>query len=539
MRTWIFAAVVALAATAVPGHAASPLVCAPDAPPDKFRLLRQLTLDLYGRIPTIEEYQALADRPELDAATIDAMFTTDEFFVGARAYFRHLIWGGLPDDLSVVGNQRVVTRQATTNLYFVGTLRTTFRGRADVTCLDQAQTQFDAAGRPLPISTFADATCAGGTCRQEGYVMVTPYWATAPVKVCAFDAQALATGTGATSPTCGPYTINAGCGCGAGLRYCLPAAGDANHAAIRAALADEAPRIFESVVRAHGSYFETFTTRRSFVNGPLVQFYGQLSGPGVALRQGGAIGYDGRMPATLPALGFAERDTWMPVERDDVHAGALTTAGFMLRFASNRARVNRWYTAFRCEPFLPPAGGLPPEPPGLPDPNLRTRNGCGGCHDTIERAAAHWGRWRNTSQVGYLAPADVDFTAARAECTTATPAGSRGFCDAYFITDRNSTHPDELAAWKGWPQARAYLSDAEAMAIDRGPAGLVDDPAEQAKVGECAVRTLAQTLLGRELTADETLTWLPQATAAFAAGGYDWSALYRSLIDLPQYRVTR
>ena len=53
------------------------------------------------------------------------------------------------------------------------------------------------------------------------------------------------------------------------------------------------------------------------------------------------------------------------------------------------------------------------------------------------------------------------------------------------------------------------------------------------------MRTLAQTLLGRELTADETLTWLPQATAAFAAGGYDWSALYRSLIDLPQYRVSR
>ena len=288
-------------------------------------MLRQLTLDLYGRIPTIDEYQALAARPALDAAAIDAMFTTDEFFVGARAYFRHLIWGGLPDDLAVVGNQRTVTRQATTNLWFAGNLRGTFRGRVDVVCLDQPQTQFDAAGRPVPISTFADATCTGGTCRQEGYVMVTPYWATAPIKVCAFDAQALATGTGATPPTCGPYTINAGCGCGAGLRYCLPGTGDPNHAAVRAALADEAPRIFESVVREHGSYFDAFTTQRSFVNGPLAHFYADLSGPGVALRQAGAVGYDGRMSATLPALAFADRDTWVPIERDAVHAGANST----------------------------------------------------------------------------------------------------------------------------------------------------------------------------------------------------------------------
>ena len=165
MRTWMLAVAIAVT-TAGTGHAASPLVCAPDAPPDKFRMLRQLTLDLYGRIPTIDEYQALAARPALDAAAIDAMFTTDEFFVGARAYFRHLIWGGLPDDLAVVGNQRTVTRQATTNLWFAGNLRGTFRGRVDVVCLDQPQTQFDAAGRPVPISTFADATCTGGTCRH-------------------------------------------------------------------------------------------------------------------------------------------------------------------------------------------------------------------------------------------------------------------------------------------------------------------------------------------------------------------------------------
>lgn len=530
--------VVTLVALAPAGaHAASPQECAPDGPPDKYRLLRQLTLDLYGRIPTYEEYQALAPEPELSAATIDRLFTSEEYFVGVREYFRGLIWGGLPDDQNVIGTQRLMTRVATTNLHFVGNLRTTFRGRADVTCLDQPQATFDAQGRPVPISTFTDTSCAGGTCRQEGYVMVTPYWSPTAIKVCAYDAQALATGTGTTPPTCGPYTINAGCGCGADLRYCILGAGDPNHVAVRNALADEAPRIFESVVRERRSYFETFTTTRTFVNGPLAHWYRNLSGSSIALRQGGTIGYDLKVP-TVPAVPFADRDTWMPIDRDAVHAGVLTTPGFMLRFASNRARVNRWYSAFRCEPFLPPAGGLPPEPPGLPEPNLRVRGACGGCHETIEKAAAHWGRWRNTAQIGYLNPTDVDYSAARPECKPIVGA-ARAFCNAYFITRENSTHPEELANWEGWPQARAYLSTEEAGAIDRGPAGLVDEPAEQAKVAECAVRTLAQQLLGRELTADETLKWLPGATAAFAASNHDFTALYRSMVDLPQYRVSR
>ena len=541
MRHLLLAVAVATVASAAltPVHAASPEACAPDAAPDKYRMLRQLTLDLYGRIPTYDEYVALDGRDDLDTAAIDAMFSTDEYYAGVRDYFRHLIWGGLPDDLNVIGSQRLVSRAATTNLHFVGNLRSTFRARNDVICLDQLQTQFDAAGRPVPISTFADPTCTGGTCRQEGYVMVTPYWSPTPIKVCAYDAQALAIGTGATPPACGPYTINAGCGCGDGLRHCILGATDANHVAIRAALAEEAPRIFEAVVRDGRSYFDTFTTKQSFANGPLIHFYTELSGPEVTLRQGGTVGYDGRMPATMPTVPFADRTTWMPLERDAAHAGVLTTAGYMLRFASNRARVNRWYTAFRCEPFQPPAGGLPPDVGGQPDPNLRTRNGCGSCHETIERAAAHWGRWRNTSQFGYFTPADVDFAAARAECATGSPSSSRAFCDAYFITDRNSTHPDELAQWKGWPQARAWLSTEEAAAIETGPGGLVDEPGEQAKVAECAVRTLTQQLLGRELTADETLTWLPVATQAFAADGYQFSKLYRSLIDLPQYRITR
>ena len=142
MRHLLLAIAVALVASAAPTpvHAASPEACAPDAAPDKYRMLRQLTLDLYGRIPTYDEYVALDGRDDLDTAAIDAMFSTDEYYAGVRDYFRHLIWGGLPDDLNVIGSQRLVSRAATTNLHFVGNLRTTFRARNDVICLDQLQT---------------------------------------------------------------------------------------------------------------------------------------------------------------------------------------------------------------------------------------------------------------------------------------------------------------------------------------------------------------------------------------------------------------
>ncbi|MEZ4403296.1 MAG: hypothetical protein R3B06_24940 [Kofleriaceae bacterium] len=522
-------------------HAASPEACAPDAAPDKYRMLRQVTLDLWGRIPTYDEYRALDDQAELTGAAIDAMFTSEEYFAQLRSYFRHLIWGGLPDDFGVTGSQRRMTRQATTNLYFVGNLRSTFRGRADVTCLDQAQTSFDADGRPVPISTFVDPTCSGAThtCKQEGYVMVTPYWSATPLKVCAYDAQALAVGVGAGSPTCTPYTIDAGCGCGPNLRNCTPGIGDANHTAIRDALAEESTRIFDAVVRSGRSYFDTFTTRETYVNGPLVQFYKNLAGADIKIEQGGAVGYDPLMPAALPTLAFGDVDTWVPVTRPEGHAGVLTTAGFQLRLGSNRGRVNRWYSAFRCEPFVPPAGGLPADTGGEPDPNLRTRNGCAGCHNTIEPAAAHFARWRTQGQFGFFPPTVVNASGPHAGCSTGCTSGAcKSFCDAYFITTRNST-AQQQADYMSWPQASLYLDAAETAAIDRGPAGLVDDADEQAKVASCAVRTLSEQLLGRDLTPDETLKWLPEATATFAASGYKFTSLYRALLDLPQYRQTR
>jgi len=52
-------------------RAQSPEICAPVEQLDKYRYLRQLTLDLYGRIPTVEEYERLHTLEDVSEEIID------------------------------------------------------------------------------------------------------------------------------------------------------------------------------------------------------------------------------------------------------------------------------------------------------------------------------------------------------------------------------------------------------------------------------------------------------------------------------------
>ena len=535
-------------AAAPPVRAESPAECAPGTV-DRVRLLRQLSLDLYGRPPTVDEYEAVRALPDVGPDQLRAMMASDEYFAQVREYHRALLWGGLAVDFDLAPNARRLRRfaaggpGAADDLWRQPNLRVTYRGRNTVECLDQEQVAFDAAGRPVPIETFADATCRNGTCVREGFVRVRPYWdPNVEYKVCAFDAQALARGLG-NNVTCGPFATNgagnpvadAGCGCGEGLRHCLPEPNHPAHVAMRSAIVDEPLRIFEQVIRAGQPYFDAFTTRTSFINGPLRAFYQQVGGPQVPLRAAGSVGYQPKI-AALPEVPVGDQ-TWGPVTRDDVHAGVLTTAGYHLRLATNRARVNRFYTAFRCEPFLPPAEGLPADVGGVPEPDLRIRPGCASCHATLEVSAAYWGRWRTTSTYGYFDPAQIDLMGPFAECRACTNCSA--FCNQYFITAQTSTNPDELAAWRGYHRARIYLSEQEASAMAVGPAGLVDEPDEQARLAACTVRTLAEQRFNRPLTDDEVLDWLPALTQSFAASGYRFDELERAILSSPTYRTLR
>ena len=59
-------------------NAQSPEICAPVEQLDKYRYLRQLTLDLYGRIPTVEEYERLHSLDDVSDEMIDEMIGSPE-----------------------------------------------------------------------------------------------------------------------------------------------------------------------------------------------------------------------------------------------------------------------------------------------------------------------------------------------------------------------------------------------------------------------------------------------------------------------------
>lgn len=527
-------------AAPAPAHAASPTHCAPSVDLDPLQLLRQVSLDLRGRVPSYEEYEWVrgAEDPALAAeGLIDEMLESEDYLTTVREYHQALLWGTLDRTLvpSMFAAQRGLAPNGAGN-WRLGNMRRVYRGD-NIDCLNQPQIQFDAQGRPVPLETYADPACSGGTCRREGFVMVEPYWAPGTeIKVCAYDAQEAAVGQNGVA--CSLYHTNDQlCGCGPGLTHCGPDnVGTANQL-VRDALAEEPARIFQWVVQEGRSYLEAFTTDTTFVNGPVAHYYRHNTGT-TAITLGGAVAYDPAIdPAALPELPYDDVDTWVPVERQGAHAGAFTTLGYLVRFASNRARANRFHTAFYCDPFVPQQDGLPPEE-ASPSPNLRERAGCADCHQELEPAAAHWARWRTGGTYGYFAPELVDFAEPRTDCICGPGLPNcSAFCSTYYVTAGNSGD-EEFALYQGLPKAAAWLVEDDHDNVEKGPLGLTDTDTERDQIAQCAVRNLGEHLLGRELAADD-LGWLAGHVEAFEAGGYDYTAMVRRMVADARYRTIR
>lgn len=525
----------------LPALAQSPEECAPTDSIDHLRLLRQASLDIRSRAPSYDELVALRDASDREAAlesAVAAMFEEEAYYDQVRRTFQVQLWSSLDAvDLLIAGQNRLAYNSSE-QMYYQNNTQRKYRGDNQYHCLDQPQTEYDAAGHPIPIRTFDEADCRDvgygeGTCVQEGYEMITPFWdPSVQIKVCAFDAQALATGLDGND--CDTYNTNdRGCGCGPNLRRCMREneTGD-----IRRALEEEPARIFEHIVRNGMPFTEAFTTRTSFVNGRSAHMYEHMDGY-TGITQTGQIVFDPQMPA-LPAIPYTD-EGWREIERGPAHAGVLTTMAYLLRFASNRARANRFYTAFLCDPFVPSADGLPAEE-DEPDPNLRMRNGCQDCHNVLEPAAAHWARWRTGGTFGYFNPEEHSFSEVFGTCECG-PGTSRSncntYCNSYYVTAANS-HEDTYELYGGLPLSSIYLEENEADALDLGPQALSDSEAEQHQLAECAVRTLAQNLFGRELTHRE-LAWLETQTAAFEADGLRYTGLFERLVMDPKYRAIR
>ena len=368
-----------------------------------------------------------------------------------------------------------------------------------------------------------------GCLYREGYEMrPPPYWDTSgatEVAVCAIEAQSRDTNpiTGASCETPAKWRDDRTCGCGEKMRRCQV------HAVFKdriAAFNTELELITDSVVRRDEPYFNILTTRRSFVNGPL---------SGIFRDRQHALGFSATPPAApevIPALTFGQKEEWKEYVRDAHHSGVLTTAAFLLRFPTARARVNAFYDAFLCKAFMPPPDATlpPPEDDCNRENNLAQRCGCNYCHATIEPAGSHWGRYRERGAT-WLDPAQYPkFSPQCREC--AITGQNCGDCRDYILR----AYDGDGASSLGLLQSYLYRTPSEEENIELGPRKLVERMMQTGELERCAVRRFWDFYLGRPMTEQEQALYLEPLSRDFQAGGYQLKSLIEKIVSTDAYR---
>jgi len=518
-------AVAAPAASALE-PAGGDLVC--EAPEDELapsRLLRAISLDLRGQLPAAHEYAALPEGDDPDAAlsAIDAMV---EAWLASEAFaerfvrlHQELLWNNL-DDLTLVGVRGRI-RLAQGAWWRGGTQASFYRG-SNVGCLN-APAEYDEDGAVVQ-TLQPDGT------RREGWVWIAPYWAPdTEIRVCALDAQdALVSPSGTLcASTAGLNDLH--CGCGPALRNCLPTGNVYPRMITDAMAADIAHRVRDLIAR-DASYLELFTSRTVWVNGPLAHYWKHLRAFPRMVVNPPPLSID-----RLPELAFTDTETWIPVEMGPEHAGVLTSPAFLMRFQTNRARADRFYNAFLCQPFNSPAGGIPvADESAQIEPDLQVRKGCDYCHALLEPAAAYWGRWGERG-ASWLDP--YQHPAFDAECqlcaTTGLPCSQR--CRQFYTT---TAYDPREADYLGWLQAYHFRRPEHRDFVEDGPRLLVYQTVVDGRFPRCVARTAVERLLGRPPHPEEE-PWLDELAHAFVASGYRYREVLKAIVTHPTYRRVR
>jgi hypothetical protein len=379
-----------------------------------------------------------------------------------------------------------------------------------------------------------------GCIQREGFVTrPQPYWASATtpatVKVCAIEAQSNAVNPW-TLASCeaARFTSDRTCGCGDKMRRCeVPAIGQPQNIRnvhdLRVAAFNEEPlRIAESVVTRDEPYFNILTTRRSFVNGTLSEYFRHKQGVGVFNVSAPAA------PEAVPAIPYQENGAWAEYTRDDTHAGVLTTPAFLYRFPTQRARVNHFYEAFLCKTFSPPSEGSlpPPEDSCNRENNLAVRCGCNYCHATIEPTGAHWGRYAERS--AQFLPADQfpRFDPKCRDCALNGDTNCGGECSQYVM----QAYDGDGASSLGMLKTYLYRTADEEQNIEAGPQLLVERMLKTGDLERCTVKRVWNEFLGRPMSAEEQRMYLEPLSQDFAKGGHKLKSLIERVVTTDAYR---
>jgi hypothetical protein len=314
------------------------------------------------------------------------------------------------------------------------------------------------------------------------------------------------------------------CGCGAGLRRCeVPSVLTARINAIN----QEPERIADSVVRRDEPYFNILTTRRSFVNGTLSQFYRSEQGVGVFTITPPSN------PDVIPSVPYEQVDTWKEYTRDPQHSGVLTTPEFLYRFPTERSRVNEFYDAFLCKSFVPSADPMPPPDDDCNrENNLAKRCGCKFCHATIEPTGAHWGRFDERNAL-FMNPSRYPrFDPKCRDCALNGDTSCGGECSQYVMTAYDGDGATSLGMLKTY----LYRTADEEANIEGGPELLVQRMLQTGDLERCTVKRIWNEFLGRPMTDQEQALYLSQLSQDFASHNHSLKSLILKMILSDAYR---
>jgi len=479
------------------------------------RYLRALSLDLRGVVPSPEEYDRLQDG-EVPEALIDEWLQSEAFVARTVRLHRDLLWNNV-SNINPINNRSVLRRDGA--IFWRFAIADLYRGER-VQCLDEPAT-FGPGGEIL-TELQADGT------RREGWVTVEPYWAPGTsIQVCAFDAQAAMVSPLGTRCGTQDGLGDVQCGCGPNLAFC--AWGQQTLRPVMDAMARDVEMRVADVIRSDRPYIELFSGDQMFVNGPLVHFWRfQAEVPGQIRLLPRPVDLE-----KLPALAFTQADTWVRIEAGPAHSGILTAPAYLLRFQTNRARANRFFNSFLCQPFVAPEGGLP-APTAQVTLDLQQRDGCKYCHGLIEPNAAYWGRW-SAGGAGFLDP--ERYPESRDDCERCATGGEQcsDDCRRHYLTSALTSEEDP---YLGKLLSYEFLSPAHQDHVERGPAALVAFTVVDGRFGACSARSAARWLIGRAPEEDEQ-GWVDEMARSFAASGHSYRALVKAIVTSPTYRRVR
>ena len=530
MRDTLMSAALVLGVLMAPSPAAAQEAegCGDVVEVDRFHYLRQLTLDLWGRVPTEAELKALVDAEDVPAETIAAMVDGPEMRQGLVArYHSDLMWPNV-DAGDLVNPALAFLLPA---YYYELELGFDFEGadrlfllyvglfqRGGLVPCKNEPAEFDADGEPI-LEEMDDGT------RREGWVLIEPYWAPGTqVKVCALEARTVLTSATYQVPCSTATGMYSGeCGCGAQLERCVDPSGAE---VIRQSFQSQLLRMAERPLTEGRAYFDMLTDVDEELNGPLIHYYRHLAPmavepwvqvPPVALQA---------LPSDVPFTDLS----WKAYRRGPEHSGVLTSMLYLLRFQTARARANQFYSAFLCAPFQAPDVELPsPNEACSQEPDLRKRCGCNYCHTSLDPAAAHWAKFVEAGTQYMDAQTFPEQLARCANCG----ANCDYMCQRFYVTE--AAVPEE-EPYVGMLRALLYRDDAEQLKMFGGPKALVRETLESQALPNCTISRLFERLHGREMSDTEVLETLPQLRDVFERAGWTLPALLEALVTLPSYR---